>query len=205
MTDKPTRTLTFGAVGWNDPRLVEALYPEDAPPEWRLSCYTSHFDTVLVPEADWRQATPGVAAAWREELPSQFWFYLLLEEVPDDACLDRLGALVAALGDRLGGVVLAAPAADALDRVRGRAAGTMVCSAVGGAGPGRLWTGAGCPCPCGPVGLVDFAAAPSPRVLRETVEAFLACQDESWSVLFMRAPVGSFDDARVIGQLLGVT
>jgi hypothetical protein len=58
MTDKPTRTLTFGAVGWNDPRLVEALYPEDAPPEWRLSCYTSHFDTVLVPEADWGEADP---------------------------------------------------------------------------------------------------------------------------------------------------
>jgi hypothetical protein len=205
MTDKPARTLTFGAVGWNDPRLVEALYPVDAPPDWRLSCYASHFDTVLVPEADWRQVTPEAAAAWGEELPSQFWFYLLVEQVPGEACVGRLGALAAALGDRLGGLVLDTPAASALERVCGCAPGAPVFSAAGGAGPGRLWTGTDCPCPCGPVGLVDFAAVPSPRVLRETVEAFLACQGEPWSVLFMRAPAASYDDARVIGQLLGVT
>jgi hypothetical protein len=205
MTDKPIRTLTFGAVGWNDPRVVEGLYPEDVPLSWRLPCYGSQFDTVLVPEADWCGATAEEAAGWAEELPSQFWFYLLVEQVPDEGRLDRLGALRAALGDRLGGVVLVDSAANAARAVRDRLGDAAVLAAGGEAGPGRLWTGQDTPCPCGPVGLVSFDTSPSPRMLRDTVEAFLDCQDAPWSVLFMRAPVASFDNARVIGQLLGVT
>lgn len=205
MTTDSIRTLTFGAVGWNAPQLVDALYPEDVPQAWRLPCYASHFDTVLVPEEDWRGVTPEEAGEWIDGLPSQFWFYLLLESAPDAACLSRLGMLAAALGDRLGGLVLEAPAAVAVGHVREAVPGVPMVSGTGGSGTDRLWTGAKSPCPCSPVGLVGFDAGPSPRVLRELVEAFLACQKEDWSVLFMRAPAGSFDDARVIGRLLGVT
>lgn len=205
MTTDSIRTLTFGAVGWNAPQLVDALYPEDVPQAWRLPCYASHFDTVLVPEADWRGVTPEEAVGWIDGLPSQFWFYLLLESAPDAACLSGLGMLAAVLGEHLGGVVLEAPAAEAAGHVREAVPGVPVVSGTGGPGTDRLWTGADCPCPCGPVGLVGFDAGPSPRALRELVEGFLACQKEPWSVLFMRAPAGSFDDARIIGRLLGVT
>jgi hypothetical protein len=204
MTERPVRTLTFGAVGWNDPQVVKGLYPEDVPLSWRLPCYASHFDTVLVPEADWRDATTDDGAAWAGELPSQFWFYLLLEEAPDETRLNTLEALCAALGDRVGGVVLDGPAAGARQAVGDRLGDTPVFSSWGEAGPGRLWTGPDNPCPCGPVGLVSFDVPPSPRALRETVEAFMDCQDAPWAVLFMRAPVSTFDDARVVGQLLGV-
>ena len=205
MTDKPIRTLTFGAVGWNNPQVANALYPDDAPQAWWLPCYTSHFDTVLVPEADWQAAAPEEVARWREELPSQFWFYLLAERAPDEAHLAQLAAVGRALGERLGGVVLAGAAADALPVAAERLDGVALFSASAGAGGQRLWTGPDSPCPCGHAGLVDFEASPSPRALRDILEAFLACQREPWSVLFMRAPVATFDDARVIGKLLGVT
>jgi hypothetical protein len=205
MTEKPIRTLTFGAVGWNDTQVVDGLYPEDVPYAWRLPCYASHFDTVLVPEADWQEATPEEVARWGEELPSQFWFYLLAERAPDEAHLAQLAAVSRGLGERLGGIVLDGEAAGAgVSRAAG-VPGVALFSARAAAGPGRLWTGPQSPCPCGHAGLVRFDAHPSPRALRETLEAFLACQQESWSVLFMRAPVGTFDDARVVGRLLGVT
>lgn len=205
MNNTTVRTLTFGAVGWNDHRLVEEVYPHDVPAAWRLPCYTSHFDTVLVPEADWRGCTADDVAGWLADLPSQFWFYLLVEQEPDGPRLELLPSLCAVLEDRLGGVVLLSAAADARGALSGRLGGCPVFSASDGTGVQRLWTGAGSPCPCGHVGFVEFHETPSPRVLRITIEAFLACNDEPWSVLFMRAPPATFDHARVIGQLLGVT
>lgn len=202
MTTTPIRTLTFGATGWNDPRLVRALYPDDAPPEWYLSCYASHFDTVLVPQADWQGAD---ASAWLASLPSQFWFYLRVEGAPDAATLEHLLDLGKTLGERLGGFVIEAPAAGCVAALTAGLPGASLFSATAGAGAQRLWTGAGCPCPCGMAGYVRFEEKPTPRALRETLEGFLVCQDEPWSVLFLDAPAETFEEARVIGQLLGVS
>lgn len=202
MTNTPIRTLTFGAISWSDPRLVEALYPEDAPPEWWLSCYASHFDTVLVPESDWRGA---VASTWLESLPSQFWFYLRVETVPDAVSLAQLLDLGAKLDERLGGFVIEPTAAGCEAALAYGLPGAPVFSATAGAGAQRLWTGVDCPCPCGAVGRVQFEGRPSPRQLRAVLEGFLACQDEAWGVLFLDAPAQSFEEARVVGQLLGVS
>ncbi|MFW5452564.1 hypothetical protein [Thioalkalivibrio sulfidiphilus] len=202
MTTPPIRTVTFGATSWNDPRLIQALYPEDTPPDWRLSCYASHFDTVLVAEAEWRGADP---TAWLESLQSQFWFYLRVETPLDVAGLAQLVTLVEGLGERLGGVVLDAPAASVEAALRARLPALPVFTVTGAAGPGRVWTGEDSPCPCGMVGWLRFETRPTPRELRAALEGFLACQNEPWSVLFLDAPAESFEEARVIGQLLGVS
>lgn len=96
--------------GWMLPGWAGRFYPDDLPPEWRLSFFANHFPAVLVPAADWLAAGPNGLAAWAAEVPSRFHFYLEHPDGPGDAVL--VAAAVGVLGDALAGVV--APRAPAL-------------------------------------------------------------------------------------------
>lgn len=71
------------ARGWDRPEWCGAFYPEDLPQEWRLSYFANVFHAVLIPLDAWRQAVPGVLAAWAADVPEGFRFYL---EVSPNAC-----------------------------------------------------------------------------------------------------------------------
>lgn len=95
-----TRILPLRS-GW-DPTPGDELYPQDLPPEWRLTYFANTFLGVLVPGPLWRGIGAFEAASWAADTPPRFRFFLDLGDQ------DFAGAPVPicrALGDRFGGLV----------------------------------------------------------------------------------------------------
>lgn len=94
MTYAPNYYCHLGAIGWDHEAWAGSFYPEDMPPEWRLSYYNTHFDCVLLPYRDWGARSLETLAAWREDTLERFRF--LLEHPPgtltdeDQARIDAL-------------------------------------------------------------------------------------------------------------------
>ena len=88
--------LLIGACGWSHSNWEVDFYPEDLPPDWRLSYYANEFPVVLVTEEEWR--LPGAdASTWCEESEASFRFVLeitanTVEDVQSQ--LHRAAALV---------------------------------------------------------------------------------------------------------------
>lgn len=94
MTHAPTYRCRLGAIGWEHETWAGSFYPEDMPPEWRLSYYNTQFECVLLPYRDWSTATDEELTTWREDTLERFRF--LLEHPPgalSDADRARIGAL----------------------------------------------------------------------------------------------------------------
>ena len=95
MTYAPTHLCLLGAIGWEHEEWNGSFYPEDMPPEWRLSYYNTLYDCVLLPYADWSARGIEELNAWREDTLERFRF--LLEHPPgtvseaDRSRLDALG------------------------------------------------------------------------------------------------------------------
>lgn len=104
--------MDIGAWDWGAPDYVAALFPEDVPQEWRAGLYSGLLRCVALPAERWRAAGVEGWAAWAEEVPPNFGFYL--EQGEADAA--ELTAVAAALGPLLHGVLLhpAAPKPDGL-------------------------------------------------------------------------------------------
>jgi len=92
--------LRLGALGWNHANWQDSFYPDDLPADWQLGFYANEFNSVLVPEAEWR-ANLHELEGWAEEVPENFRFYLQMVQ-RDEAEVAHLSGL---LGQSLGAVI----------------------------------------------------------------------------------------------------
>jgi len=102
MTHAPTYRCLLGAIGWEHDAWIGGFYPEDMPPEWRLSYYNTHFECVLLPYHHWSTQTVETLGTWREDTLERFRFLLehppgALSE-PDRARIDALSPKAVLLG-----------------------------------------------------------------------------------------------------------
>ncbi len=98
--------LIVGSVGWDHPGWSEQFYPDDLPPEWRLSYYANEFQMVLLPLDCWLTGNQEQLCAWREDVSDRFDFILDITGMAtgDVNAMAQLDRCQAALGDRLAGV-----------------------------------------------------------------------------------------------------
>lgn len=90
--------MYIAAYGWDHDGWSGAFYPDDLPPDWRLTYYGNEFRAVVVPAALWQQADAATAAQWVADTAEGFSFLLEAAQTPPPAALRE------ALGDRYGGV-----------------------------------------------------------------------------------------------------
>ena len=93
MHTTPTYRCYLGAIGWDHPAWLGAFYPEDMPPEWRLSYYNTGFECVYLPYALWSKTPLETLAAWREETLERFRFLLEPTAAASSADKERIAAL----------------------------------------------------------------------------------------------------------------
>jgi hypothetical protein len=70
------RGVLLGVRGWSWSEWEGAFYPEDMPPEWRLTFYNTQFDCVFLPSAQWQGAASEQFELWQEDTHDQFLFLL---------------------------------------------------------------------------------------------------------------------------------
>jgi len=76
-TECTNAVRTFiGVLGWEWPEWELSFYPEDMPPEWRLTYYNTQFNCVFVPFLLWSAQSEAVWAQWAEDTHDQFLFLL---------------------------------------------------------------------------------------------------------------------------------
>lgn len=97
MTHAPTYYCHLGAIGWDHDAWVGGFYPDDMPPEWRLSYYNTHFECVLLPYRDWSARGIDELNSWREDTLERFRFLL---EHPPGALADEDRARIDALAEK---------------------------------------------------------------------------------------------------------
>ena len=93
MHTTPTYRCYLGAIGWDHAAWIGAFYPEDLPPEWRLSYYNTSFECVYLPYALWSKTPLETLAAWREETLDHFCFLLEAPPVVSNVDKTRIAAL----------------------------------------------------------------------------------------------------------------
>jgi uncharacterized protein YecE (DUF72 family) len=93
MHTTPTYHCYLGASGWDHTTWIGAFYPEDLPPEWRLSYYNTSFECVYLPYTLWSQASLETLAAWSAETLDHFCFLLEAPPVVSSANKERIAAL----------------------------------------------------------------------------------------------------------------
>ncbi len=92
-----------GAVGWDHPDWDDQFYPDDLPPDWRLTYYGNEFSQVLIPQRQWASAS-GAWEGWRDDVDAGFRFVLELDGY-DRKTLEAVSACAQVLSGRLAGVV----------------------------------------------------------------------------------------------------
>ncbi|MFO8002824.1 hypothetical protein [Thioalkalivibrio sp.] len=88
-----------------DPAWVD-FYPEGLPEDWRLAYYAHHWRDLLIPADQWQDF--ALDFAWIVDLPETLRLYFQVPPglaAPGPAC----ARLAAALGARLGGLLIADP------------------------------------------------------------------------------------------------
>lgn len=103
--------LLVGAEAWEHPGWDGLFYPDDLPPEWRLTYYANEFPLVLLPAAAWCSTQPTALEDWRDDVPERFRFVLDVTgvTVADRPILQQLANCQATLGESLAGVVSRSP------------------------------------------------------------------------------------------------
>lgn len=115
--------LLIGAVDWEHVGWHGSFYPDDLPPEWRLTYYANEFSSLLLPATRWREADRVELEGWCDDVSERFRFVLDVTNLDaDDApSLERLSGCRLALGERLAGAVAwSSPSTDAGERIRER-------------------------------------------------------------------------------------
>ena len=90
-------------TGWGPGPGDSAYYPGDLPRDWQLAYFANAFWGVLVPQPLWSAAGAAAASDWAAETPAPFRFFL---DLATPAPPLMLAAVVRALGERLGGLVM---------------------------------------------------------------------------------------------------
>ena len=109
----PAAALDLVTRGWELPGWDLSFYPEDLPPDWRLTYFSNELPAVLIPGSLWAKADESLLRTWVEDVHRDFRFYLA-----DPGASGRPISLDLArriLGDRLAGLVLERPIGDASD------------------------------------------------------------------------------------------
>jgi len=98
----PVHHLDIVTLGWDLPGWLGKFYPEDLPPEWRLTYFANEFPAVLIPLRLWAGADVRQMRRWAGDVHQNFRFYL---ELPARADPAAFGSKIAALGNKLCGLV----------------------------------------------------------------------------------------------------
>jgi len=88
MSETPTHQYHVGSAGWDHVAWAGSFYPDDLPPEWRLSYYNNFFTCTYLSYAEWSQQDPATLAQWVEDTLERFRFVLQLPRggaAPGDA------------------------------------------------------------------------------------------------------------------------
>lgn len=119
-----------GSAGWEHPQWEGGFYPEDLPPEWRLTFYNTVFPCVYLAYKEWSSCDLKTLGAWVEDTLERFRF--VLEPNPDGLSDDDKGRLevLAPRIDPPGGQVVWLEGKPDLKRLAGE-----LKSLAGGAGP----------------------------------------------------------------------
>lgn len=102
-SDSSGRGLRVAAVHDEASPAWRAFYPADLPEDWRLAYYGHYWKDLLIPAGAWQRFTADLG--WIAELPDALRLYFELPEGLSDAA-GVCARLVAALGPRLGGVLV---------------------------------------------------------------------------------------------------
>jgi hypothetical protein len=88
MHTPPIYQYHVGSAGWDHADWVGSFYPDDLPPEWRLTYYNNFFTCSYLPYDEWSQQDPATLAQWVEDTLERFRFVLQLRPggaAPGDA------------------------------------------------------------------------------------------------------------------------
>ena len=66
--------ILTGTASWSDPGFVQAWYPSDLPPAYRLRWYAEHFNLVEVNSTFYRVPEPKPLKRWCDDTPPGFVF-----------------------------------------------------------------------------------------------------------------------------------
>ncbi|HUW51466.1 MAG TPA: hypothetical protein VMV75_10685 [Sulfuricella sp.] len=94
-----------GSVGWEHPQWQGCFYPDELPPEWRLTFYNTAFTCVYLGYEEWSGRDLQTLASWVEDTLEPFRF--VLEGNPagqsdgDRARLDVLAPRIGSPGGRI--------------------------------------------------------------------------------------------------------
>ena len=86
MGQSPTYQCYVGSLGWDHAEWEGTFYPDDLPPEWRLTYYNNFFNCVYLPYEAWSGQAVSTLSQWLvDTLPS---FRFLLQINADSATHD---------------------------------------------------------------------------------------------------------------------
>ena len=112
-----------GTSGWYYGEWQErGFYPADLPQRQFLSCYAEQFNAVEVNATFYRSLKPSTGKEWRRKTPDGFRFILKApkavthQKSPKPERAEALQALVEALEEKFGGVLIQLPPSRQLDR-----------------------------------------------------------------------------------------
>ncbi|MDH4285537.1 MAG: hypothetical protein OEV35_09495 [Gallionellaceae bacterium] len=93
MSDSATYQVHVGAAGWEESKLP-GFYPDDLPPEWRLTYYNNFFSCVYLTYAEWSGQQDATIQQWLNDVLPRFRFVLQLPAAgPSVADIEKLQGL----------------------------------------------------------------------------------------------------------------
>jgi hypothetical protein len=203
MQMKPTIFLM--GIGLDGPDWDRDFFPEDLPPDWRLSYYANEYGGILLPAEVWGQEQEP--EDWLDDVPKVFEFHFQVRVGMSQASLDRLIQAADTLGARLKGLILEAEdehgydgLLDSLKEILpGRELSVMSpCRDLSLCWQPELTTETA----CGP-GLLMLNGDKTPRELRTVIEDFAALTTKEPAILFVRAPVPVMENLKTLLDLMG--
>lgn len=66
----------IGSAGWEHPQWEGGFYPDELPPEWRLTFYNTAFPCVYLAYEEWSGRDPQTLRVWVEDTLERFRFVL---------------------------------------------------------------------------------------------------------------------------------
>lgn len=102
--------VRVGTRGWDYASWTPGFYPEELPPEWRLTFYANHFNAVLVPPRTWMESPPECLEQWCADTGDSFHFVLELGACGGEHDLDEVVHRAGMLGSRVAALVAGEPA-----------------------------------------------------------------------------------------------
>lgn len=76
MEQSPTYQCYVGSLGWDHADWTGSFYPDDLPPEWRLTYYNNFFNCVYLAYEAWSGESISTLSQWLEDTQPSFRFLL---------------------------------------------------------------------------------------------------------------------------------